>query len=256
MIHPLFDITGRRALVTGSSRGIGRALAEGLAKAGAEVIINARDASALEVAVNQIKGATGVMVHAVPFDVTDPPAVAAGITRIEETIGPLEICVNNAGMQRRAPFTEFAVEDWNALVATNITSAFLVGREVAARMKRRGRGKIINIASLQSEVSRPGIAPYAATKGAIKMLTRGMCADLAGSGICVNAIGPGYFETELTSALVADEEFSAWVRRRTPAGRWGKVQDLVGTLIYLASDASAFVNGQIIYVDGGMLSVL
>ncbi len=138
-------------------------------------------------------------------------------------------------MQRRAPFTEFTVEDWNALVATNITSAFLVGREVAIRMQQRGRGKIINIASLQSEVSRPGIAPYAATKGAIKMLTRGMCADLAGSGICVNAIGPGYFETELTSALVADETFSAWVRARTPAGRWGKVEDLVGTLIYLAS---------------------
>jgi gluconate 5-dehydrogenase len=159
-------------------------------------------------------------------------------------------------MQRRAPFTEFTVEDWNALLATNVTSAFLVGREVATCMKPRGRGKIINIASLQSEVSRPGIAPYAATKGAIKMLTRGMCGDLAGSGICVNAIGPGYFETELTSALVADETFTAWVRRRTPAGRWGKVEDLVGTLIYLSSDASAFVNGQVVYVDGGMLSVL
>jgi gluconate 5-dehydrogenase len=192
----------------------------------------------------------------VPFDVTDPAAVASGIARIEESVGPLDICVNNAGMQRRAPFTEFAIEDWNALMATNVTSAFLVGREVAIRMKQRERGKIINIASLQSEVSRPGIAPYAATKGAIKMLTRGMCADLAGSGICVNAIGPGYFETELTSALVADEAFSAWVRGRTPAGRWGKVDDLVGTLIYLASDASAFVNGQIVYVDGGMLSVL
>jgi gluconate 5-dehydrogenase len=159
-------------------------------------------------------------------------------------------------MQRRAPFTEFAVDDWHELLATNLTSAFLVGREVARRMQPRGRGKIINIASLQSEVSRPGIAPYAATKGAIKMLTRGMCGDLGGSGICVNAIGPGYFETELTSALVADEVFSAWVRGRTPAGRWGRVEDLIGTLIYLASDASDFVNGQIVYVDGGMLSVL
>jgi gluconate 5-dehydrogenase len=195
-------------------------------------------------------------VYRAAFDVTDPAAVADGIVHIEDTVGPLDICVNNAGMQRRAPFTEFTNEDWNTLVATNITSAFLVGREVAVRMKQRGRGKIVNIASLQSEVSRPGIAPYAATKGAIKMLTRGMCADLAGSGICVNAIGPGYFETELTSALVADEQFSAWVRGRTPAGRWGKVEDLVGTLIYLASDASAFVNGQIVYVDGGMLSVL
>jgi gluconate 5-dehydrogenase len=256
MIHPLFDITGRAALVTGSSRGIGRALAQGLAEAGAEVILNARDDGALGVAADEIKQATGATVHAVAFDVTDPAAVAAGIARIEESVGPLDICVNNAGMQRRAPFTEFAIADWNALMATNVTSAFLVGREVAIRMKQRGRGKIINIASLQSEVSRPGIAPYAATKGAIKMLTRGMCADLAGSGICVNAIGPGYFETELTSALVADDEFSAWVRGRTPAGRWGKVDDLVGTLIYLTSDASAFVNGQIVYVDGGMLSVL
>jgi gluconate 5-dehydrogenase len=256
MSHPLFDITGRTALVTGSSRGIGRALAQGLAEAGADVILNARDDAALAVVAEEIKKTTGVAVHAVAFDVTDPAAVASGIARIEESVGQLDICVNNAGMQRRAPFTEFTVEDWNALVATNITSAFLVGREVAVRMKQRRRGKIINIASLQSEVSRPGIAPYAATKGAIKMLTRGMCADLAGSGICVNAIGPGYFETELTSALVADEAFSAWVRSRTPAGRWGKVEDLVGTLIYLASDASAFVNGQIIYVDGGMLSVL
>jgi gluconate 5-dehydrogenase len=256
MIHRLFDITGRTALVTGSSRGIGRALARGLAEAGAEVVLNARDEGALGVAKDEIEQATGVAVHAAAFDVTDPAAVAAGIAHIEESVGPLDICVNNAGMQRRAPFTEFTLADWNALMATNVTSAFLVGREVAIRMKQRGRGKIINIASLQSEVSRPGIAPYAATKGAIKMLTRGMCADLASSGICVNAIGPGYFETELTSALVADEAFSAWVRGRTPAGRWGKVDDLVGTLIYLASDASAFVNGQVVYVDGGMLSVL
>lgn len=256
MIHPAFDITERVALVTGSSRGIGRALAEGLARAGARVVVNARDEAALGVAADEIERNTGATVHRVPFDVTDAEAVAAGIARIEETAGPLDICVNNAGMQRRAPFTEFTVADWDTLVATNVTSAFLVGREVAVRMKERGRGKIINIASLQSEVSRPGIAPYAATKGAIKMLTRGMCADLAGSGICVNAIGPGYFETELTSALVADEAFSAWVRGRTPAGRWGKVEDLVGTLIYLASDASAFVNGQVVYVDGGMLSVL
>ena len=256
MIHHLFDITGRTALVTGSSRGIGRALAEGLAQASAEVVLNARNAEALTEVADQIRANTGATVHAIPFDVTDPSAVAAGIARIEDTVGPLDICVNNAGMQRRAPFTDFTDDDWNALLATNVTSAFLVGREVARRMQPRGHGKIINIASLQSEVSRPGIAPYAATKGAIKMLTRGMCGDLAGSGICVNAIGPGYFDTELTSALVADETFSAWVRGRTPAGRWGKVEDLVGTLIYLSSDASTFVNGQIVYVDGGMLSVL
>ena len=256
MIHPSFDISGRIALITGSSRGIGKALAQGLAEAGAVVVLNARNAEALTSTADQIREATGAIVHERPFDVTDPASVAAGIADIEDTVGPLAICVNNAGMQKRAPFVDFTDDDWNALLATNLTSAFLVGREVARRMTPRGAGKIINIASLQSEVSRPGIAPYAATKGAIKMLTRGMCGDLAGSGICVNAIGPGYFETELTAALVADETFSSWVRGRTPAGRWGKVEDLVGTLIYLSSDASAFVNGQIVYVDGGMLSVL
>ena len=256
MTGSLFDVTGRTALVTGSSRGIGRALALGLAQAGARVVLNGRDESALEAAAGQISAATSAQVHVAPFDVTDPAAVSAGIAHIESDIGELDICVNNAGTQRRAPFTSFTDEDWHALLATNVTSAFLVGREVARGMLARGHGKIINIASLQSEVSRPGIAPYAATKGAIKMLTKGMCADLAGSGICVNAIGPGYFETELTQALVADEEFSAWVRGRTPAGRWGRTEDLVGTLLFLASDASAFVNGQIIYVDGGMLAVL
>jgi gluconate 5-dehydrogenase len=256
VIHPSFDISGRIALITGSSRGIGKALAQGLAEAGAVVVLNARNAETLTRTADQIREATGAIVHERPFDVTDPASVAAGIADIEDTVGPLAICVNNAGMQKRAPIVDFTDDDWNALLATNITSAFLVGREAARRMTPRGAGKIINIASLQSEVSRPGIAPYAATKGAIKMLTRGMCGDLAGSGICVNAIGPGYFETELTAALVADETFSSWVRGRTPAGRWGKVEDLVGTLIYLSSDASAFVNGQIVYVDGGMLSVL
>ena len=256
MISPLFDITGRVAVVTGSSRGIGLALAEGLAAAGAEVAVNARDGQALAEVARALRDRTGASVHAVPFDVTDPAAVSAGIAWIEDAVGPIDICVNNAGMQRRAPFTELPVADWDALVATNVTSAFLVGQAVARRMQPRGRGRIINIASLQSEVSRPGIAAYAATKGALKMLTRGMCADLAPYGICVNAIGPGYFETELTSALVADEQFSAWVRGRTPAGRWGQVEDLVGTLIWLASDASRFVNGQVVYVDGGMLSVL
>lgn len=256
MIHPLFDIAGRTALVTGSSRGIGHALALGLAEAGAKVVVNGRDRAALDRAAGQITEATAAQVSVAAFDVTDADAVAAGIEHIEKRVGAIDICVNNAGMQRRAPFTEFSTEDWHSLLATNVTSAFLVGREVARRMQPRGHGRIINIASLQSEVSRPGIAPYAATKGAIKMLTKGMCADLGGSGICVNAIGPGYFETELTSALVADETFSAWVRGRTPAGRWGRTEDLVGTLLFLSSDASAFVNGQVIYVDGGMLSVL
>lgn len=256
MSHDVFDVTGRTALVTGSSRGIGRALATGLLEAGCTVVLNGRDERRLEDARADLARRTGGQVHTAGFDVTDPAAVATGVGRVEDEVGPIDILVNNTGAQHRAPLLEFADEDWHRLLDTNITSAFLVGREVARRMVPRGRGKIVNVASLQSEVARPGIAPYAATKGAIKMLTKGMCADLAPSGIQVNALGPGYFETELTAALVADAEFSAWVRGRTPAGRWGRVEDLVGALLFLCSPASDFVNGQVLYVDGGMLAVL
>ncbi|MEW1724549.1 SDR family oxidoreductase [Streptomyces sp. NPDC093109] len=259
--HPLFSIDGRVALVTGSSRGIGRALAQGLLEAGCTVVLNGRDADALERArlelteVAEAAGAGGTVL-AEAFDVTVPAAVVEGIARVEDRAGPIDILVNNTGAQHRAPLAEFADDDWYRLLDTNLTSAFLVGREVARRMMPRGHGKIVNVCSLQSEVVRPGIAPYAATKGGLKMLTKGMCADLGPSGIQVNALGPGYFRTELTSALVADEEFSSWVRGRTPAGRWGEVEDLVGALVFLSSAASDFVNGQILYVDGGMTSVL
>jgi gluconate 5-dehydrogenase len=220
------------------------------------VVLNGRDQLALDQTRKELTDLTGGTVLTEAFDVTDPTAVADGIARVEEQAGALDILVNNAGMQRRAPFTEFATEDWFRLLDTNLTSAFLVGREVARRMERRGQGKIVNICSVQSETVRPGIAPYSATKGGLKQLTKGMCADLGPSGIQVNGLAPGYFETELTAALVADEEFSDWVRRRTPAGRWGKVTELVGALIFLCSPASDFVNGQLLYVDGGMLSVL
>lgn len=255
-MHEYFEISGRTALVTGSSRGIGRALAAGLLQAGCTVVINSRDAEKLEQTRAELAAETGGQVHAVAFDGTDPAAVVEGIARVEEIAGPLDILVSNTGAQHRAPLTEFADADWYRLLDTNLSTAFLVGREVARRMTPRGHGKIINICSLQSEVARPGIAAYSATKGALKMLTKGMCADLASSGIQVNAIGPGYFETELTAALVADEKFSAWVCGRTPAGRWGRLTDLIGPLLFLASPASDFVNGQILYVDGGMLSVL
>ncbi|MDX3523445.1 SDR family oxidoreductase [Streptomyces scabiei] len=254
--HPLFDVTGKVALVTGSSRGIGRALATGLLEAGCTVVLNGRDPGVLESTRAELAGTFGEAVRAEAFDVTDSAAVAAAVTRIEDRAGPIGILVNNTGVQRRAPFLDFTDEDWHTLLDTNLTSAFLVGREVARRMVPRGHGKIVNICSLQSEAVRPGIAPYSATKGGLKMLTKGMCADLGPHGIQVNGIGPGYFDTELTSALVADEEFSAWVRGRTPAGRWGRVEDLVGALLFLASPASDFVNGQTLYVDGGMLSVL
>ena len=256
MQQSLFDISGRIALITGSSRGIGRALARGLLQAGCTVVLNARDQRALDRARGELAEQTEAPVHAAVFDVTSPDAVAAGVERAEQLAGPLDILINNAGVQHRAPFVEFADSDWHALVAANLTSAFLVGREVARRMVVRGSGKIVNICSVQSEAARPGIAAYSATKGALKMLTKGMCADLAGHGIQVNGIGPGYFATDLTAALVADEGFTAWVAARTPAGRWGQLDDLIGTLIFLCSPASDFVNGQIVYVDGGMLAVL
>lgn len=247
----LFDLDHRLALVTGSSRGIGLTLARGLAAHGARVVLHGRDAAALEHARASVPGSVTAS-----FDLTDQTAVRAGIAAIEAAHGPIEILVNNAGIQRRAPFTEFAVSDWNDLVATNLTSAFLVGQSVARGMAERGAGKIVNIGSVQSQLGRPGIAPYAATKGGIVMLTKGMCADLGPLGIQVNALAPGYFATELTQALVDDEQFSAWVRTRTPAGRWGDTDDLVGTLVYLCSRASDFVNGQVVYVDGGMTAVV
>jgi gluconate 5-dehydrogenase len=256
MSSDLFNIARRTALVTGSSRGIGLALATGLATERAHVVLHGRDANALTAARKQVEADTDAEVSVASFDVTDPEAVADGIASLTREVGPLDILVNNAGIQRRAPFTEFTVRDWNDLVASNLTSAFLVGQQVARGMVERARGKIVNIGSVQSQLGRPGIAPYAATKGGIAMLTKGMCADLAGSGVQVNALAPGYFATELTAALVADEAFSGWVRGRTPAGRWGQVEDLIGTLIYLVSPASDFVNGQIVFVDGGMTAVV
>ena len=252
----LFSLAGRLALVTGSSRGIGLTLAGGLAREGARVVVHGRDQATLDAARRKISDETGAEVYTARFDLTDAAAVDAGITRVEAEAGPIGILVNNAGIQKRGPFVDFSLTDWNDLVATNLTSAFLVGQRVARGMVERGAGKIINIGSVQSQLGRPGIAPYAATKGGIAMLTKGMCADLGPSGVQVNALAPGYFATELTKALVDDEEFSAWVRTRTPAGRWGNTDDLVGTLVFLASGASDFVNGQIIYVDGGMTAVV
>jgi gluconate 5-dehydrogenase len=251
----LFDLAGRRALVTGSSQGIGLAIAEGLAQAGAEVILNGRDRKKLDGATAQLK-AKGFKVHGFDFDVTSGESVAAAITRIEADVGSIDILFNNAGMQFRTPLEDFPPDKFRELMRVNVESAFLTGQAVARYMIKRGRGKIINICSVQSELGRPGIAPYTATKGAIKMLTKGMCADWAKHGIQVNAIGPGYFKTPLNQALVDNPEFSSWLEKRTPAGRWGDVGELVGAAIFLASDASSFVNGHILYVDGGITSVL
>jgi len=251
MAAELFDLTGRLALVTGSARGIGRALAQGLAEFGAAVVLNARSAVQLDAEAAELRAA-GHTVHVAAFDVTDRDAVRDAVTRIESEAGAIDILVNNAGIQHRAPLEDFPEEAWQRLLQTNVSGAFHVAQAVARGMIARGHGKIINIASVQSELARPNIAPYTATKGAIRNLTRGMCTDWARRGLQVNAIAPGYFRTELNQALVDDPAFSAWLERRTPAGRWGEVGELVGAAVFLASDASSFVNGQTLYVDGGI----
>lgn len=255
MINQLFGLAGKIALVTGSSQGLGLAMAEGLAAAGATVVLNGRDASKLETARANLT-AKGLAAHSADFDVTDESGVTQAVAGIESRLGPIEILVNNAGMQFRTTLEDFPLEKWRELMRVNVESAFIVGKAVARGMIARQRGKIINVGSVQSELGRPTIAPYTATKGAIKMLTRGMCADWAKYNIQVNAIGPGYFKTPLNQALVDNPEFSAWLEKRTPAGRWGNVDELVGAAIFLASPASSFVNGHILYVDGGMTAVV
>lgn len=250
-----FDLSGRTALVTGSSAGIGLALAQGLAGAGAAVVLNGRRSDVLDAAAARLRD-HGAVVHAMPFDVGDADAVAAAVARIEAEIGAIDILVNNAGMQKRAPLQDFSQADWQQLMRTNLDSVFIVGQAVARHMIPRGRGKIINICSVQSELGRPGIAPYTASKGAVKMLTKGMAIDWGPHGLQVNGLGPGYFKTELNQALVDNPEFSAWLIGRTPSRRWGDVEDLVGAAVFLAGDASRFVNGHILYVDGGVTATL
>jgi gluconate 5-dehydrogenase len=255
MSFPLFDLSGRRALVTGSSQGIGFAIAAGLAEHGAAIVLNGRDQTKLKAATDQLRKA-GHGVEVAGFDVTDAKAVQHGVSFIERDVGAIDILVNNAGMQFRTPLEEFPIERWEQLLKTNISSAFYVGQAVARHMIERRQGKIINIASVQSELARPGIAPYTATKGAIRNLTRGMCTDWAKHGLQINAIAPGYFKTPLNQALVDSAEFSLWLEKRTPAARWGDVDELVGAAVFLSSKASSFVNGHTLYVDGGITASL
>jgi len=255
MTTSLFDLSGRTALVTGSSRGLGRAIAEGMAKAGARPIINGVDPARVDAAVAELRAA-GHSAEGAAFDVTDENAIVTAFERFDAGKIEIDILVNNAGIQMRKPLVEFTTADWRKVIETNLTSAFVAGREAAKRMMTRRRGKIINIGSLASELARPTVGPYTAAKGGIKNLTRSMAVEWAASGIQANAIGPGYMLTDMNQALVANPDFNQWLMSRIPSKRWGRPDELVGAAIFLASDASNYVNGQIIYVDGGMLAAM
>ncbi len=250
-----FALHGRRALITGSGQGIGLTLARGLAAAGAELVLNDIEAARLDHAIGALRQ-EGFTASGRLFDVTSSAEVNAAVADIQNVIGPIDILVNNAGIHRRAPLESMPLETWQAVVDVNVTSAFLVTRAVVPGMIRRGSGKIINICSLNCEISRPTIGNYAAAKGALKMLTRAMAVEWAGHGIQANGLGPGYIRTAMTGPLTVDPEFNRYLCTRTPAGRWGEPAELVGTAVFLASAASDFVNGQILYVDGGLLAAL
>jgi gluconate 5-dehydrogenase len=251
----LFSLAGRRALVTGSSRGIGFAIAGALAGAGADVILNARDTVALGEACDRL-ATSGARARALAFDVTSIDSVTEAIDYAETEIGPIDILVNNAGMQFRSPLEDFPADKFDQVMATNVTSVFTVGQAVARHMIKRGKGKIINICSIMSALARPSIAPYAASKAAVANLTRGMATDWAKHGLNVNGLAPGYIRTELNEALLKNAEFNSWVEKRTPMGRWAEPAELGGAAIFLASDASSFVNGHILYVDGAFTATV
>ena len=250
----LFNLKGKRALITGSSQGIGYALARCLDQAGANIILNGRNKEKLENSAKNLNGKGEL--HQLCFDVTDHNETKDAINNYESEFGAIDILVNNAGMQHRTPLEDFPPEMFEQLLKTNVTSVFNVSQAIVKHMIKRGSGKIINIASVQTLLARPGIAPYTATKGAVGNLTKGMATDWAKYGLQCNAIAPGYFDTPLNAALVSDKEFTSWLEKRTPAGRWGEVEELVGACIFLSSSASNFVNGHTLYVDGGITASL
>lgn len=256
MSTELFNLSGRTALVTGSTRGIGATLAEGIASAGADVILNGTTSDGVAAAVTRLSERFPGQVAGAAFDITDENAVKSAIEEIQASYGPIDILVNNAGIQHRESLTEVSLADWNRVLNVDLTAAFVVGRTVAQQMIERQRGKIINVCSIQADLARRSIAPYTAAKGGLRNLTRAMTAEWASHGLQINAIAPGYIRTDMTQALVDDPEFNSWVLGRTPAERWGEVDDLTGPAIWLASDASRYVNGQVIFIDGGMSIVV
>jgi gluconate 5-dehydrogenase len=251
MLDELFGLQGQISLVTGSSRGVGFALARGLARAGSTVVLNGIVEERLEKAVAALRG-EGLSAHGVVFDVASEEAVGRQVAHVEKTLGPIGVLVNNAGIQIRAPLEQFALADWQRLIAVNLTGCFITAKAVVPKMIQRRAGKIINVCSIQCELARPTIAPYTASKGGLRNLTRGMATDWGKYNIQVNGLAPGYLRTEMTRPLYEDPEFDGWVCSRTPAGRWGEPEELVGAVIFLASQASSYMNGQILHLDGGM----
>jgi gluconate 5-dehydrogenase len=247
--HP-FDLSGRAALVTGAGSGLGLAIARGLAQAGARVAINGRNREKLAAAVATLAG-EAIAVQAFAFDVADERGVAEGVAAVEHALGPLDILVNNAAVNQRQPLEQFSLADWRALQTINVDGPFLATRAVIPGMKARRRGKIVNICSLASDLGRPHIVAYATSKGGLRMLTRALAVELAPFNVQVNGIAPGFFRTEMNAPLISNAEFSAWVERRTPAGRWGDLAEIAGAAVFLASDAADYVSGHILHVDGG-----
>ena len=251
----LFRLDGKIALITGSSHGLGMAVAIGLGQAGATIVINGSNPEKLAQAVEEYASA-GITAHPYVFDVTREDLIDENITRIEQEVGPIDILVNNAGIIKRIPALEMSLEDWNQVINIDLTAPFLMSR-VARGMKERGCGKIINMCSMMSEVGRDTVSAYAAAKGGLKMLTKNLATEWARYNIQVNGIGPGYFATSQTAPIrVNGNPFNEFILKRTPAARWGNPEDLAGTAIFLASEASNFVNGHILYVDGGILATL
>jgi gluconate 5-dehydrogenase len=252
-----FDLQGKTVLITGSTRGIGYGLADGLAAAGADIVINGTTQGGVEQAVAELsanhpeRSVTGRA-----FDITDEGSVLDSVASLESEGGGIDVLINNAAIQHRQPLIDLPVADWRRVIELDLTGAFVVGRAVARGMLARSAGKIINICSIQTDLARPTIAPYTAAKGGLRNLTRAMTSEWASQGLQINGIAPGYIRTEMTQALVDDPVFNAWVVARTPSARWGEVQDLVGPTVWLASDAAAYVNGQVIFIDGGMSVVV
>ncbi len=253
----LFDLTGKVALVTGSTHGLGMAMASGLGKAGATIIVNGNSSQQkIDDAIQHYQN-QGINAFGYKFDVTDEHEVKEAVQKIETEVGPIDILINNAGIIKRIPLEQMEVNDFKEVIDVDLVSPFIVSKHVVKSMIRRKQGKIINICSMMSELGRNTVGAYAAAKGGLKMLTQNMATEWAKHNIQVNGIGPGYFATSQTAPIRVDgHPFNEFIVNRTPAAKWGDPDDLAGAAIFLASGASNFVNGHILYVDGGILATI